>query len=130
MVVVIYGKDTKTDSVVTAPRNFVPVDQYEGLKYEQGYWINRIFHPREFYEGIPLIPLEVRYGLGFNGGGSTFDQMKSGWIEYEDPSVEEFDGGSWKCESWPSVGVGCSENKFELFFVKDKLGRYSYGIEF
>ena len=57
VVVVIYGKDTKTDSVVTAPRNFVPVDQYEELKYEQGYWINRIFHPREFQ-------LDIHFCLG------------------------------------------------------------------
>ena len=34
--------------------------------------------------------------------------------------------------STPTRGFNCkfTENKFELFFVKDKLGRYSYGIEF
>ena len=58
VVVVIYGKDTKTDSVVTAPRNFVPVDQYEELKYEQGYWTNRISIPGNFMRKSHLFPLK------------------------------------------------------------------------
>ena len=130
MVVVIYGKDTKTDSVVTAPRNFVPVDQYEELKYEQGYWTNRIFHPREFYEEIPLIPLEVRYGLGFNGGGSTFDQMKSGWIEYEDPSVEEFDGGLWNARVGHQLELDVLKTNLSYFLLKTSWADIHTGLSF
>tara|TARA_B100001179_G_scaffold37_1_gene20 strand:- start:561 stop:2408 length:1848 start_codon:yes stop_codon:yes gene_type:complete len=130
VVVVIYGKDTKTDSVVTAPRNFVPVDQYEELKYEQGYWTNRIFHPREFYEEIPLIPLEVRYGLGFNGGGSTFDQMKSGWIEYEDPSVEEFDGGLWNARVGHQLELDVLKTNLSYFLLKTSWADIHTGLNF
>ena len=130
VVVVIYGKDTKTDSVVTAPRNFVPVDQYEELKYEQGYWTNRIFHPREFYEEIPLIPLEVRYGLGFNGGGSTFDQMKSGWIEYEDPSVEKFDGGPWNARVGHQLELDVLKTNLSYFLLKTSWADIHTGLSF
>jgi len=130
VVVVIYGKDTKTDSVVTTPRNFVPVDQYGELKYEQGYWTNRIFHPREFYEEIPLIPLEVRYGLGFNGGGSTFDQMKSGWIEYEDPSVEKFDGGPWNARVGHQLELDVLKTNLSYFLLKTSWADIHTGLSF
>ena len=117
-IVMLYGEETKPDSVVNSPWNFVQFEQYRGLEYEQGYWTNRIFHPREFYQEIPLIPLEVRYGLGFNGGGATFTQTKSGWIEYEDTSVEEFDGGSWKAR------VG---HQLELDILKTNLSYFLIG---
>ena len=130
VVVVIYGKDTKPDSVVTAPRNFVQVDRHEGLEYEQGYWTNRIFHPREFYEEIPLIPLEVRYGLGFNGGGSTFDQMKSGWIEYEDPSVEKFDGGPWNARVGHQLELDVLKTNLSYFLLKTSWADIHTGLSF
>ena len=40
--------------------------------YEDGYWVDKVFFNQEFSAPIRRIPVEVRYGLGFDGktGGS------------------------------------------------------------
>ena len=90
----VMGGEFKSDSIETSPLLFQSSSKGKKLQYVEGYWLNSILHPREFYEETPFIPLEIRYGAGFYGGGSGLTEMKSGWIEYENNAVEEFDGGS------------------------------------
>ena len=128
--VMLYGEETKPDSVVNSPWNFVQFEQYRGLEYERGYWTNRIFHPREFYQEIPLIPLEVCYGLGFNGGGATFTQTKRGWIEYEDTNVEEFNGGSWKARVGHQLELDILKTNLSYFLLKISWADIHTGLNF
>ena len=42
--------------------------------YEEGAWFNKWFHAREFAAPVNLIPVEIHYGIGFNGetsGGAS-----------------------------------------------------------
>ncbi len=67
----------------------------EDINYETGYWNNQLFHRREFHSPITSIPVEIRYGSFFYGGGGLKgDKVKSSWIQY-DESVSGFDGGSF-----------------------------------
>ena len=36
-------------------------------EYEKGYWFDKWFRSREFSAPITYMPIEIRYGLGFNG---------------------------------------------------------------
>ena len=36
-------------------------------EYEKGYWFDKWFRSREFSAPITYMPVEIRYGLGFNG---------------------------------------------------------------
>ena len=35
--------------------------------YESGYWFDKWFRSREFAAPVNFIPIELRYGIGFNG---------------------------------------------------------------
>ena len=65
--------------------------------YEEGYWVDRWFRAREFSTPVTFMPIEIRYGGGFNGkfSGSvanpSMDDMDN-WIWY-DEDVEPFDQG-------------------------------------
>ena len=39
----------------------------KGSEYEEGYWFDKWFRSREFSAPITYMPVEIRYGLGFNG---------------------------------------------------------------
>ena len=42
--------------------------------YEEGAWFDKWFHAREFAAPVNLIPVEIHYGIGFNGktsGGTS-----------------------------------------------------------
>ena len=60
--------------------------------YEQGAWSDKWIHAREFAEPVKIIPIELRYGIGFSGktqGSPTaFNQGSvaddSGLIKYDD----------------------------------------------
>jgi len=51
--------DTTENKLIRFFRDFGRV----GFRYGKGYWTNRLFHRREFYQPIQLIPLELSYGL-------------------------------------------------------------------
>ena len=36
-------------------------------EYEKGYWFDKWYRSREFSAPITYMPIEIRYGLGFNG---------------------------------------------------------------
>ena len=57
-------------------------------KYEQGYWFDKWFRSREFSAPITYMPIEIRYGLGFNGKFSGSSSSPSAgdldnWIWYD-----------------------------------------------
>ena len=66
--------------------------------YESGYWFDKWFRSREFAAPVTLIPIELRYGVGFNGafsGGISNPSAKDekGNIKYEDDTIEQLDQG-------------------------------------
>ena len=66
--------------------------------YESGYWFDKWFRSREFAALVTLIPIELRYGVGFNGAfsGSISNPSakdEKGNIKYEDDTIEQLDQG-------------------------------------
>tara|TARA_B100000686_G_scaffold80943_1_gene87356 strand:- start:16776 stop:18626 length:1851 start_codon:yes stop_codon:yes gene_type:complete len=66
--------------------------------YESGYWFDKWFRSREFASPVIFIPIELRYGIGFNGsfsGGISNPSAKDekGNINYEDNTIEQLDQG-------------------------------------
>tara|TARA_A100001011_G_scaffold394058_1_gene485506 strand:+ start:1042 stop:2895 length:1854 start_codon:yes stop_codon:yes gene_type:complete len=62
--------------------------------YETGYWYDKWFKSREFSYPVKKIPIELRYGIGFNGSfsGSASDPSakdEKTLITYEDNSIEK-----------------------------------------
>ena len=55
-------------------------------EYEDGYWFDKWFRSREFSAPITYMPVEIRYGLGFNG---KFSGSSSS------PSADELDNWIW-----------------------------------
>ena len=56
--------------------------------HEKGYWFNKWFRSREFSAPITYMPVEIRYGLGFNGKFSGSSSSPSAgdldnWIWYD-----------------------------------------------
>ena len=57
-------------------------------EYEEGYWFDKWFRSREFSAPITYMPIEIRYGLGFNGKFSGSSSSPSAgdldnWIWYD-----------------------------------------------
>tara|TARA_B100002052_G_scaffold38287_1_gene30437 strand:- start:1916 stop:3766 length:1851 start_codon:yes stop_codon:yes gene_type:complete len=60
----------------------------EKSEYEEGYWFDKWFRSREFSAPITYMPVEIRYGLGFNGkfSGSSLSPSAGdldNWIWYD-----------------------------------------------
>ena len=60
----------------------------KGDEYEDGYWFDKWFRSREFATPITYMPVEIRYGLGFNGkfSGSSSSPTTGdldNWIWYD-----------------------------------------------
>lgn len=80
-------------------------------KYEKGYWLDLILRGREFHAPVTFIPIEIRYGLGFNGklSGSfanpSANTLNSNeWLEFEEevqdfrPDITEMIGSSMEAD--------------------------------
>ena len=60
--------------------------------YEKGAWSDKWIHAREFAEPVTIIPIELRYGIGFSGktqgSATSFNQQSvadaSGLIKYDE----------------------------------------------
>ena len=87
--------------------------------YEKGYVWDRIFRRREFHHPINFIPMEFRYGFGFNAGGGFLGlgNFKSNWMSYES-DVTEFTGGSFTSR------LG---HQLDLDLLKTNLAYYWFG---
>ena len=112
--------------------------------YEDGYWINKWFFNQEFSSPINRIPVEVRYGFGFDGktSGSFFDIDTNSFVQdqskikYEDnvetrinQSFQNIIGSSIEIDfglvnipyyvtgtSWMNVLTGFSYRQTNLFY--------------
>ena len=64
------------------------IDNEKENEYEEGYWFDKWFRSREFSAPITYMPVEIRYGLGFNGkfSGSSLSPSAGdldNWIWYD-----------------------------------------------
>ena len=88
------------DSLKTYLWGLIKIYPKPKIQYEPGYWKNRILHPREFHHPISFMPLELRYGLSYNGGGGDYrENMHSGWVKYDEGVEGHFDAGK-KIAKW------------------------------
>tara|TARA_B100002052_G_scaffold217633_1_gene199632 strand:- start:2420 stop:4270 length:1851 start_codon:yes stop_codon:yes gene_type:complete len=60
----------------------------KGREHKEGYWFDKLFRSREFSAPITYMPVEIRYGLGFNGKFSGSSSSPSAgdldnWIWYD-----------------------------------------------
>ena len=88
------------DSLKTYLWGLIKIYPKQKIQYEPGYWKNRILHPREFHHPISFMPLELRYGLSYNGGGGDYgENMTSGWVKYDEGVEGHFEAGK-KIAKW------------------------------
>ena len=88
------------DSLKTYFWGLIKIYPKSKIQYEPGYWKNKLLHPREFHHPISFMPLELRYGLSYTGGGGDYgENMKSGWIKYDEGVEGHFDAGK-KIAKW------------------------------
>lgn len=67
----------------------------KGFRYRQGYRWNRLFHRREFYKPVTIIPVELSYGIIYLGGGGTEGrELRSDFLQFEQ-AVSGINGGPW-----------------------------------
>ena len=95
------------------------LEDEDSKKYEKGYIFDRVFRRREFHKPINFIPLELRYGLGYNSGGGFLGlgSLKSSWMNYES-DITEFNGGTLGSR------VG---HQLDLDIMKTNLAYYLFG---
>ncbi len=107
------------DSVKTYFWGLIKIPQNADLVYEDGYFLDKLLHPREFSEPITFLPLEVSYGVGISGGGGEdLDLMRTGWMKFEENPPYSFDGGH--------IGNRIG-HQLELDFLKLNLSHYILG---
>ena len=95
------------------------IDEELSGDYEKGYIWDRIFRRREFHRPINFIPMELRYGFGFNAGGGFLGlgSLISNWMSYES-DVTEFSGGNFTSR------LG---HQLDLDILKTNLAYYWFG---
>ncbi|MEA1882576.1 MAG: hypothetical protein U9N31_09285 [Candidatus Marinimicrobia bacterium] len=87
--------------------------------HEKGYILDRIFRRREFHHPVNFIPMEIRYGFGYNAGGGLLGlgSLQSSWMSYES-DVTKFKGGSFTSR------LG---HQLDLDILKTNLAYYWFG---
>ena len=104
------------DSLKTYLWGLIKIYPKPKIQYEPGYWKNRILHPREFHSPISFMPLELRYGLSYYGGGGDYGEaMPSGWVKY-DEGVEGYFAAGKKIAKWG--------HQFDFDFMKLNLSNF------
>ena len=92
IILFIFGKVNSQSLSKQAPKKLfwglITIDKEN--EYEDGYWFDKWFRSREFSAPITYMPVEIRYGLGFNGkfSGSSSSPSPSNldnWIWYDQP---------------------------------------------
>ena len=96
------------------------LDQIDPNDYEKGYIFDRIFKRREFHRPVNFIPVELRYGFGYNSGGGFLGlgNLRSSWMTYESDGLTAFDGGNF------SSRIG---HQLDLDMLKTNLAYYWFG---
>ncbi len=93
-----------------------------------GYWKDRLFHRRQFHDPIKIIPLEVRYGVGFyGGGGKTGLDMKSNWLHYAQP-VPAYKGGSINGRIFHAMDIDLFKTNLSYFLFKTSWADLTTGL--
>ena len=59
--------------------------------YEEGAWFDKWFHAREFAAPVNMIPVEIRYGIGFNGETSGSASTLGDKSAKDDPDKIKYD---------------------------------------
>ncbi len=112
-------------------------------EYEEGYWFDKWFRTREFSAPITYMPVEIRYGLGFNGkfSGTSLSPSTSeldNWIWYDqevsalDQEVKNVFGAALDIDfgmvniphlimnsSWMNFLTGINYRSSSIFFPKN-----------
>ena len=95
------------------------LEDEDSKKYEKGYIFDRVFRRREFHKPINFIPMELRYGFGYNSGGGFLGlgSLKSSWMNYES-DITEFNGGTLRSRFG---------HQLDLDIMKTNLAYYWFG---
>ena len=95
------------------------LDDEDSKKYEKGYFFDRVFKRREFHKPVNFIPMELRYGFGYNAGGGFLGlgSLKSSWMDYES-DITEFNGGTLRARFG---------HQLDLDIMKTNLAYYWFG---
>ena len=96
------------------------LDRIDPNDYEKGYIFDRIFKRREFHHPVNFIPLELRYGFGYNSGGGFLGlgNLRSSWMSYDNEGVSNFNGGNF------SSRLG---HQLDIDILKTNLAYYWFG---
>ena len=97
-----------------------PIEEGMSSDNEKGYVWDRIFRRREFHNPVNFIPMELRYGFGYNAGGGFLGlgNLKSSWMSYELDDVPDFGGGGFSSRL---------SQQFDLDILKTNLAYYWFG---
>ncbi len=126
----ILGDTGKSDTTKTYFWGLINIRKNGGVKYEKGYWSDRLFHRREFHEPVNLIPLELRYGIGFNGGGGKEGKaVRSNWMRYEQ-SVSGFKGGSFTARIGHQVELDVLKTNLSYYLFNTSWADIHTGLNF
>ena len=97
-----------------------PIEEGMSGDNEKGYVWDRIFRRREFHNPVNFIPMELRYGFGYNAGGGFLGlgNLKSSWMSYELDDVPDFGGEGFSSRL---------SQQFDLDILKTNLAYYWFG---
>lgn len=99
-------------------RMFKPQKE-QGVEYEKGYFFDRIFRRREFHNPVRIIPVELRYGFGYNGGsGFLWLKTPTNWLGLDGEGVESFDGGSLGSRIGHQIDVDLLKTNLPFYILK------------
>ena len=131
--------------------SWILIGKEQESEYKKGYWFDKWFRSREFSAPITYMPVEIRYGLGFNGkfsGGSLspLDGNLDNWIWSDqeisalDQDIENILGTALEIDfamvnipylimntSWMNFLTGISYRSSSIFLPKNIPGDWKEG---
>jgi tetratricopeptide (TPR) repeat protein len=117
----LMAKDLRVeqDSTKSLIFKIFSLDDKDTKKYEKGYIFDRVFKRREFHKPVNFIPMELRYGFGYNSGGGFLGMgsLNSSWMNY-DSDITEFKGGPFRSRFG---------HQLDLDIMKTNLAYYWFG---
>ena len=127
------AKDLKLeqDSTKSLIFKIFSLDDEDSKKYEKGYIFDRVFKRREFHKPINFIPMELRYGFGYNSGGGFLGlgSLKSSWMTY-DSEITEFKGGKLRSRFGHQLDLDIMKTNLAYYFFGNSWLDMHTGINF
>jgi len=127
------AKDLKLeqDSTKSLIFKIFSLDDEDSKKYEKGYFFDRVFKRREFHKPINFIPMELRYGFGYNSGGGFLGlgSLKSSWMTY-DSEITEFKGGKLRSRFGHQLDLDIMKTNLAYYFFGNSWLDMHTGINF